>query len=750
MQKRGSGARKIENFVVLPEGGAQNRPGTRFIAHTKEDEAVALIPFVFNDSQTYVIEFGDLYVRFYSMGGVVLNAGVPYEVATPYAVADVYELDYAQSGDVLTLTHRNYPPMELKRFGHTNWTITELDVTRATAAPTALVFDGYVGTDSDVTHIAKEWAWVVTAVGTDESLPSAILEPPTTTPTDPALPAGKYAVLYGDKPATMTWTASATVGVTEYNVYRGRNGVFGFVGTTPGLTFHDDGDVPDYGLTPPQARDPFDGTGNYPSAVTFHGGRRVFGGSLENPQRIDGSKPGDYSNFDFSFPSQEDDSYQFTLAAEKADDIRFLASISSLVPLTASSIFRVTGATDDGPITPSQIQARRQAGVGSARVKPQIAGRSLLAVDARSASVQDIHFEFQADGFNAEDLSVLARHLFKGFSIVSATFATQPVPVLWAVRSDGVLLGLTYLRQHEVWAWHRHTTEGTFEAVCAIPEGSEDAVYVVVNRAGGRYVERFTTRLVTDPVEGVFLDSSLSYNGRQDGSVSLTVTAAEWTLDELATVTASASQWTPADVGKHVVFPGPVRLCIEEYVSPTVASARQDSVVPVAFQGVPVADWDLAVSRVSGLDHLIGQTVGILGDGDYQGVTVVAADGSISIQDPAAVVHVGLQYVPELEPLDLDVADQPIRDKRKTISKAYVLVESTRGLWAGEDREHMYAYPQRRISDGYEGPIPLETDMFEVSFTGTWNNHGRMVIQQRVPLPCTILAIIPEVSFGGS
>jgi len=104
-----TGLRLCSNFFVMPYGGVKNRPGTVFINETKSSGVARLIPFQFNDEQTYVLEFGNLYMRVYKDGGVVeASPGVPYEISTPFTAAQLFELNYTQSADVMTIVHPSH------------------------------------------------------------------------------------------------------------------------------------------------------------------------------------------------------------------------------------------------------------------------------------------------------------------------------------------------------------------------------------------------------------------------------------------------------------------------------------------------------------------------------------------------------------------------------------------------------------------------------------------------------------------
>lgn len=527
------GLRRAENFIVQRQGGVTNRPGTRYVAAVKDSsKKVRLIPFVWSNDQGYVLEFGHLYIRLYSEGGRVLvpGTGAIVEVATPYVEGDLPRLQVAQRADTMFIVHPSYEPRKLVRSDHHLWALSTISYAPTIGPPTAGWSWKRAEKTPDDSHPAKEWEWVVTTVNADgeESGPSAVIYPPVlepgggfppTTPQPPGS-AGEEIVLYPDRPAWFVWTA--VTGADYYNVYRGRNGVFGWVGSTESASFHDDGQSPVYVDTPPNWENPFSGTGNYPAAVCFQDQRLVLAGTNAHPQTAWGSRVGFYNRFDRSIPAKDDDAFEATLAANRMDDIRSLLSLRALLILTGSGEYQARG-VDDGPITPNSIDVTRQSGHGAAWLPPLEVGNVALFVGARGATIRQLAYDLQSDGYSAPDLTVLATHLFEGYSITDWAWASCPFNVLWVVRSDGTLLGLTFLRDQEVAAWHRHTTDGAFENACVVPEGSEDAVYAVVRRtvsgATVRYVERFASRFFTDVRRAVFLDSSLEYDGyAADGS----------------------------------------------------------------------------------------------------------------------------------------------------------------------------------------------------------------------------------------
>lgn len=192
----------------------------------------------------------------------------------------------------------------------------------------------------------------------------------------------------------------------------------------------------------------------------------------------------------------------------------------------------------------------------------------------------------------------------------------NPHSVLWVARNDGTLLGLTYIREHQLWAWHRHDFDGEVENVCCVPEGTEDALYLVIKRtingATKRYIERMTQRQITDIVDSVLMDCALTYDGRNTGSTTMTLSGSGWLYTSTLTLTASASTFTAADVGNQIFVydtdGSVIRCTITAYTSATVVSVMPNRTVPVTLRNVAVTNWSRAVDQLTGLWHLKART----------------------------------------------------------------------------------------------------------------------------------------------
>lgn len=499
-----TGMAKCLNFIPLPHGPAANRPGFAFVREVKtSSKRTRLIPFSFSTIQTMVLEFGENYIRFHTDGATLLSGGVPYEVATTYPEADLFDIHYVQSADVLTLVHPNHAPRELRRLGATNWTLTTITFVPQIAAPTGI---SVIATRAASPSNLQDYFYKVTAVGDDgieESFASAAGQ---TNITNNLLQTGAF--------NTVNW--SAVTGAIRYNVYKQDNGLFGYIGQTDALTFKDDNITADLSQTPQQVNDPFTGAGNFPSAVSYYEQRRAFAGTINKPQNLWLTRSGTESNLAYSLPTRDDDAISFRVAAREANSIRHIVPLQDLILLTSSAEWRVQSSGGDA-ITPTSVSVSPQSYIGANNVQPVIINNTMLYCAARGGHVREMGYDWQAGGFLTGDMSLRAPHLFDSFNLVDMAYAKAPQPICWFVSSTGTLLGLTYVPEQQIGAWHQHDTDGAFESITVVAEGDEDVLYAVVRRTingeSKRYVERMRSRQFVDPADAFFVDCGATYDG---------------------------------------------------------------------------------------------------------------------------------------------------------------------------------------------------------------------------------------------
>jgi hypothetical protein len=262
----------------------------------------------------------------------------------------------------------------------------------------------------------------------------------------------------------------------------------------------------------------------YPSCGTYYQDRLVFAASSGQPQTEWASKTGDYHNFGVSSPLVADDAITQTLNARQINTIRELVPLDQLIAITSTSAWASPRRGEAW--TPETIGFDPQAYKGSAPIKSVLVDDSALYVQDQATKIRDLRYSLESDKFSGGELTVLSRHLFGPTkTIVDMDYATEPDGILWCVRSDGVLCGLTYLREQEVIGWHRHDTPGGyFERVCVVPENSQDVVYFIVRRTIGgetvRYIERLVSRDFEDIEDAYFVDCGLSYDGEANDTFS--------------------------------------------------------------------------------------------------------------------------------------------------------------------------------------------------------------------------------------
>ena len=496
--KYNSGCKTLENMIVYPHGSASRRSGTQFVAEVKDStKKTRLISFEFSTVQTYILEFGDQYIRFYKDNGVILDGGSPYEISSPYLEAELFDIKFAQSADTMYICHPNHNPRKLTRTGHTNWTLT-----------------------NEV---------IINGPFMDHNVETTTLTPSHKT-----------------VGATSTVTASSTTGINSNQ---------GFLSTDVGRLLHiKDGHlkitsvtsttvvvgtvIVDLGITTPItdfALGSFSDTTGYPACVTFFEQRLVFAGTTAQPQTLFFSRSADYENFDDQYHQTvaDDDAIVYTIASNQVNAIRFLTATRTLIIGTAGGEFAVNGAGVGEAITPTNILINKQSNHGAANVDGIAVGNATLFLQRAKRKIRELAYNFDVDGYVAPDLTILAEHITES-GITQMAYQEEPNSIVWCVRADGQLLGFTYQREQQVTAWHRHIFGGSFgsgNAVCESVEvlptdNSEYQVWVIVKRtingATKRYVEYLHNQDFdeTDDTSFNYLDSQLAYNGSATTTIS--------------------------------------------------------------------------------------------------------------------------------------------------------------------------------------------------------------------------------------
>lgn len=749
LAKYTSGLALCENMLVKPQGGVYNRPGTRFSGEVGDSTGTGrLIPFQFNTTQSYILVFQEYTLRIVKDGAFILDGGGPaiYELATPYAAADLPRLAFTQSADVMTIVHHNHDPMDLSRLAEDNWSLDAVDFTPPLTPPTIVgslvvgisnitqanpavvtidtaysypygFFTGNTVTltgisgmtelnnrnftityisptqfsldDEDSTgHTAytsggtatkaqyattigsgggsytKTYSYVVTAVDEDgnESLPSS----------EVTVTARSLSVTFGVR---LQW--NAVPGAAYYRVYKDpsvNTSIHGWIGDSNETTFDDYNKAPVTTDAPPENRTPFAGANNKPAAVNYYQQRRVFANTINEPQAVFATQTGKFNSLRTSTPARDDDAITMTIVGKQVNEIRHITAISNLVLLTAGSENIVTEGQDE-VWTPATAGSKPQSFNGASWVTPVVVNDTLIYLQEKGSKLRDLNYEFTNDKYRGNDLSIMAEHLFDGYQITEMAYAAEPDSIIWCVRDDGRMLGLTYQREHQVWAWHQHVTDGAIESIAVISENGRDALYMLVNRTidGNtvRYIERMEPRESTNPEDAFYVDCGLSYDGA-------------------------------------------------------------------------------ATDTITGLDHLEGETISVLADGN-EVKNLVVTSGSITLPQAASKVHAGLGYTSAIELLDIDTPSLMESFKSLYVSVSSVVIEflKSRGGWVGPKLDDGTTGTMREIkprfdSDSYS-TMTLKTYKAEISIEPEWGRGGGIRIEQRSPLPFAITSVTPNV-----
>lgn len=264
----------------------------------------------------------------------------------------------------------------------------------------------------------------------------------------------------------------------------------------------------------------WNGEKGYPSATGFYEDRLVFAGSKGFPQTFWTSKTGDYYNFGTSIPSADDDGITATLNGGQMNGIKAIIAFGEMLLLTAGGEFKVSGGGK--AITGSNVLSQPQEYRGVSDVNPVTIGSRIIYVQHQGNIIRDLAYSYDVDKYTGDDLNLLASHLFEGHKIISMTYQQIPNSIVWCVRDDGLLLGLTYIKEQDIYAWHQHTTAGgKFVSVCNIGGSTEDKLYAVIERGGQYYVEIMESRDKSTNVEDqFFVDSGITYEGEATDEIS--------------------------------------------------------------------------------------------------------------------------------------------------------------------------------------------------------------------------------------
>lgn len=823
------GAAKLQNFIAMTQGGAKYRCGTKFVRYTRLNKKAILIPFQFSDQQSYLIEATDQRFRFYKDSAVItespktitgitnaspgvvtsaahgfangdevyidsvsgltqlnglsfLVAGVTandftltdifgnaintttygvytsggtasrvYEITTPYLEADLEQIQFAQNADTMYIANQNYEPRKLTRKGHANWTL-------ATYTRTTDPFTSTLKSISAVT-LANPGVFTSAAHGLSDGVRIFFSGVTGMTQLN-----GNFYLIKNS--ATNTFT------LTDLNGVDLDTSAFGAFGSGS-MNILD----------------------KYPRAVTFTDtGRILFGGTRANPETVFGSKAPstgttDFDNFTNGTSATDGITFTFAPILGRVDAIQALSNTSkAVVAVTFGTIRRLYGGTEQEAISPTSVTAKAVNAAGGAFTLPVTTGESFYYVQRDRRSLRSLEYDISSDGYTTTDRNLISEHLT--VNGIKQIIVQQGQPdIIWAVRYDGWILGLTFKEKEDISGWHRHYVGGkhlntkgitmTFGKVLWLGNMPRELKYqqlwfVVERRIGGQTVRsveymadqpefpirddyytgneavddaKFKSNLYETQKDSVHLDMAVTYDGGAYGTTANAALTPSAVSGVGITLTATAAVFNSGMVGREIRKQydingdGGGRARITSYVSPTQVLAD----TTVAFDStaqMAAGTWLMTATTISGLSHLEGETVKIVADGGTVADAVVTA-GSITLTSPSTKVHVGYGYRGIVKYLNIDTGGQTgsAQAKSRNMRKLSIRFYNTLGAQIGTNIYHMDREVFRSTADITGRPTPPFSGIKEQSYSDSWEATNKQVlIMQEEPLPCTVLA----------
>jgi hypothetical protein len=799
-----SAASRIENFVVLPHGPITRRPGTYFVAEVKTSSAkTRLIPFSFSTEQTYVLEFGNQYIRFYKDDGQITSGGSAYEIASPYTTAQLFDLKFAQSADVMYVCNENHPVKKLSRTGHTSWTLADVDFT-----------DGpYLDSNTSST--------TMTPSGTSGSI---------------------------------TITASSNVFVsTDVNRFINFSGGYAKItafGTSLSVTATVEEDFDNTNAVTDWKLGAFSTTTGFPRCVSFFEQRLVFAGTSNQPQTMFFSKSGDYENM--TSGTNDDDAMIYTIASNQVNAIQALKATRTLIVMTTGGEYAVSSGAAQDAITPTNINIRKQSNYGSSGVDALSIGNATIFLQRARRKIRELAYNFDTDGYTAPDLTILADHISES-GLTDMSYQQEPYSVVWAVRTDGQMAGLTYNRLENVVAWHRHIFGGKSDTGKTVKQqkisftanstnvnttsnqititghglttGDQVYYYAASNKIGGLSNSKVyyvisvdanniklaksssdatagtaisltsapgsnTTQFIYQGVNinnnilfvsahgfksgnHIFYKNSgtaisgLSENTKyfvekiDDNQIQLYTDEARETVVNLTSAHSSEQTdkiLTHAKVESVACIDGDgeedqVWVIVQRYIN-GATKRYVEYFTPFEFNQDLTAFHYLdsglnyiggETSTLSGLTHLEGEVVDIIGEGSVQNSKTVSS-GSINLDIAIEEASVGLLYTSDLRTMRLDEGyTETTQTKTVRVFDLSVRFQNTVGASVGPSSDNLTAIDFRDSGASMDLPVPLFTGDKQVEFDAGHGVEGLIYVKQPQALPMTILGIYPRL-----
>lgn len=602
-----------------------------------------------------------------------------YKVGSPYNGEELDDIDIEQTNDIIYIAHIDHPPEKLQRLAHTNWLFSGITFGPTNSPPTSVTATATTpntdSANSGNAYFPQAASYVVTTVSATTGQESRA-----------STAAGcTNDVTLKRNYNTIAWTAAADV--DRYRVYKQENTAgYGWIGDTTDVTFRDDNIDPDLTDSPPVGTNPFTGVGNYPSTVKLFEQRLLWARTKLKPNGVFGSKSADPENMDVSRPLRDSDAGAFALSGERVNAVNQLVALGSkgLLCLSSDGI-HVAAGTNGGYLTFVNPVVRKETGRGASRLNPLELDAVIFYQTAVGNQVQTSGYSFEIDGVKTSDVTIFSPHFFRGYDIDWWAYAAIPRSIIWAGRSDGKLLALTWEQDQEVWGWTLCETDGFVVSGTVISEGGEDRLYMVVKRTIDGVDKFYIERM--GPVR--WGDATVVGDGDVEDSMYL-------------------------DCSRRYNFDPPQALLqgLEHLEGRTLNALADGSVVT----SLTVVDGEVTLP--------------------FPASTVIIGIPYVSL----------IETLPLF--LDTQQGGATA-GRLQQAGTAYVRLLKSRGVMAGPADDLLYPIQPRLITTPVGEADPVQTGDFEVQMAPDVNTETVIVIEQTKPLPMTVIAVFLDPIIGG-
>lgn len=739
---------RMLNFIADVQGQARYRNGTKYVTtHTQSvtTQDVRLATFVFNEEDAYVLEFTTGRIRFFRNNQTV-NTYTDDPIVGFQKISGFYRI-YVDSvfsawtnGD--TVHFRNITEDGYEELNDKSWDVA--NVTADTTFGGDLYFD-------------------VARTGTDTEAAAAVTGSPTldlhtvvaTSFTEADLPNLRF-VQYGSS----MYIASGEGRVQE--LIRGS-----------GHTLWGFGNLTLTGTT-------FSTADNYPNAMALYESRLFLANTDNSPSKVWGSEAAVYTNF--TLGTNDDDPFAYTLAAEKNDILHLVPYSDFLVALTLGGSYKLDGGSSEQAITPTQVKMRPIHFIGAADITPVKHGNDVVFVQKGRQKLRHLQYSFQADSYEPRDLTKMADHIF-GEGCSEIAYQDGDPSLIWALRDDGQLAALTFDKEEQVMAWHRHETfldpttinatsitdRDRIISITTVPRPDKpDQLWMAVERTVGGQQEVFIEYMEDEtkfPVRseiytGVEADDDASFEAKlleaqrrshhldcsliYDGSAQVV----NIDIDNTGAISIETADPTfvSGDVGRFIEAknkPGKAKITL--YVNSTEVGV--EILEEFTDTNLVAGEWYLSATTLSGLRHLEGHTVQVVADGNVH-PDVTVTDGAITLDYAASLIQVGLGYTGVLKTMDLEGGgtNGPAQTKERNITKVGVKFLDTVGTKFGSDIYNLEDVNFRTSSDHTGRPPKAFTGEKRATFSDSWEREKHINVVQDKAQPCKVQVLVPYMT----